>query len=77
MKELRFPPHRFQSRFQSRLQGRPPSVSREARVGRSRASARERRVAVLLAKSGAGRAIKICREKRRARRQWRELTRAT
>ena len=53
-----------------------PSVSREARVGRSGDSARECRVAVLLETSGAGRAITICREKRRARRQWRELTHA-
>ena len=53
-----------------------PSVSREARVRRSGDSARECRVAVLLATSGAGRAITICREKRRARRQWRELTHA-
>ena len=53
-----------------------PSVSREAHVRRSGDSARECRVAVLLATSGAGRAITICREKRRARRQWRELTHA-
>ena len=53
-----------------------PSVSREARVRRSGDSARECRVTVLLATSGAGRAITICREKRRARRQWRELTHA-
>ena len=57
-------------------QSRHPSVSREARVGRSGDSARECPVAVLLATSGAGRAITICREKRRARRQWRELTHA-
>ena len=60
----------------SRRSRHPSSVSREARVGRSGDSSRERRVAVLLATSGAGRAITICREKRRARRQWRELTHA-
>ena len=70
MKYLLFPP---QPSVFSR-QSRHPSVSREARVGRSGDSARECRVAVLLATSGAGRAITICREKRRARRQWRELT---
>ena len=60
----------------SRRSRHPSSVSREARVGRSGDSARECPVAVLLATSGAGRAITICREKRRARRQWRELTHA-
>ena len=60
----------------SRRSRHPSSVSREARVGRSGDSSRERRVAVLLATSGVGRAITICREKRRARRQWRELTHA-
>ena len=43
---------------------------------RSGDSARECRVAVLLATSGACSAITICLEKRRARRQWRELTHA-
>ena len=57
-------------------QSRHPSVSREARVGRSGDSARERRGAVLLATSGVSRSVKVCREKRRARRQWRELTHA-
>ena len=57
-------------------QSRHPAGSREARVGRSGDSARERRVVVLLATSGASCAVKVCREKRRARRQWRELTHA-
>ena len=57
-------------------QSRHPSVSREARVGRSGDSARERRGAVLLATSGVSRSVKVCREKRRARLQWRELTHA-
>ena len=80
--EPSFGPYKFAQKFAisspsvfSR-QSRHPSVSREARVGRSGDSARECRVAVLLATSGAGRAITICREKRRARRQWRELTHA-
>ena len=80
--EQSFGPYKFAQKFAisspsvfSR-QSRHPSVSREARVGRSGDSARECRVAVLLATSGAGRAITICREKRRARRQWRELTHA-
>ena len=57
-------------------QSRHPSVSREAHVGRSGDSARERRVAVLIATKGASRAVKVCRETRRARRQWRKLTQA-
>ena len=59
-----------------RIEGLNVSVSREAHVGRSGDSARERRVVVLLATSGASCAVKVCREKRRARRQWRELTHA-
>ena len=45
------------------------SFSREARVGRSGDSDRERRVASLLATSGVGCTVKVCRETRRARRQ--------
>jgi len=52
-----------------RIEGLNVSVSREARVGRSGDSARKRRVASLLATCGAGCAVKVCRETRRARRQ--------
>ena len=59
-----------------RIDGLNVSVSREARVGRSGDSARKRRVASLLATCGAGCTVKVCRETRRARRQWRKLTQA-
>ena len=52
-----------------KIEGLNVSVSREARVGRSGDSDRERRVASLLATSGVGCTVKVCRETRRARRQ--------
>ena len=59
------------------LAARPRAVQTGSSANRrSGDSARECRVAVLLATSGACSAITICLEKRRARRQWRELTHA-
>ena len=52
-----------------KIEGLNVSVSREARVGRSGDSDRERRVAPLLATSGVDCTVKVCRETRRARRQ--------
>ena len=52
-----------------KIEGLNVSVSREARVGRSGDSDRERRVASLLTTSGVGCTVKVCREMRRARRQ--------
>jgi len=52
-----------------KIEGLNVSFSREARVGRSGDSDRERRVASLLATSGVDCTVKVCRETRRARRQ--------
>ena len=52
-----------------KIEGLNVSVSREAHVGRSGDSDRERRVAPLLTTSGVGCTVKVCRETRRARRQ--------
>ena len=52
-----------------KFEGLNVSISREARIGRSGDSDCERRVAPLLATSGVGCTVKVCREMRRARRQ--------
>ena len=54
-----------------KFEGLNVSISREARIGRSGDSDCERRVSPLLATSGVGCTVKVCREMRRARRQQR------